>query len=104
MPKIIKRKRHYFTRLPVWFVAIVFFALSPYLIGVLGSYLKELSTGEPCNESNCGWMVLPFFTFITLPTGALGLLVFLVIVLQDSIELMNKPKQISLLIKSKIKI
>jgi hypothetical protein len=91
MAKIIKRKQHYFTRFPVWFLAIIFFALSPYLIGVLGSYLTELSTGEPCHEGNCGWMVLPFFTFITLPMGALGLLIFLAIVLQDSIELLNKP-------------
>lgn len=92
MAKIIKKKRQYITRFPVWFFAIIFFALSPYLIGILGSYLTELWTGEPCNESNCGWMVLPFFTFITLPMGVLGLLVFLVIVLQDSLELKNTPK------------
>ncbi len=92
MPKIIKRKRHFFTVFPVWFIAIIFLGLSPYLLGILGSYLTELSTGEPCHEGNCGWMVLPFFTFITLPMGILGLLVFLAIVLQDSIELLNKPK------------
>jgi hypothetical protein len=92
MPKIIKRKRHYLTRFPIWFVAILFFALSPYLIGVLGSWLTELSTGQPCHEGNCGWMVLPFFTFITLPMGALGLLIFLVIVLQDSLEIWSKSR------------
>ena len=92
MAKIKKNTRQYITRFPVWFFAIIFFALSPYLIGILGSYLTELWTGEPCNESNCGWMVLPFFTFITLPMGVLGLLVFLVIVLQDSLELKNTPK------------
>ena len=42
-----------------------FLAVSPFAIGYLGS----LTVPGGCNESNCGWAVLPWFMFITVPAG-----------------------------------
>lgn len=39
-------------------------AIAPFLIGFLGSL-----TVPNCNESNCGWGVLPWFSFFTIPIG-----------------------------------
>lgn len=38
--------------------------ISPFLIGYLGAL-----TVPNCNESNCGWGVLPWFTFFTFPAA-----------------------------------
>ena len=40
-------------------------AVSPFAIGYLGS----LTVPGGCNESECGWAVLPWFMFITVPAG-----------------------------------
>jgi hypothetical protein len=40
-------------------------AVSPYLIGLLGSWVTPGCT----NEANCGWAVLPWFMFLTIPAG-----------------------------------
>ena len=84
---IIKHRKHYLTRLTLWLIVIVFIGLSPILIGFLGAWITELSTGEPCHEGNCNWMVLPWMGMITIPISGLGLLLFLIIILIDSISL-----------------
>jgi hypothetical protein len=52
-------------------------AVSPFLIGMLGSWVTPGCT----NEANCGWAVLPWFMFLTIPAGVvlfiLGLIWFL---------------------------
>ena len=40
-------------------------AVSPYLIGLVGSWVTPGCT----NEANCGWAVLPWFMFLTIPAG-----------------------------------
>lgn len=86
---IIRSKKHYLTRFPLFLLFIIFIGLSPFIIGFTGAYLTELFTGEPCHEGNCFWMVLPWFgIFITLPLGGILLLVYFIIILIDTIKLM----------------
>ncbi|AHM59326.1 hypothetical protein D770_05295 [Flammeovirgaceae bacterium 311] len=90
MGTIIKNKRHYYTRFPIWLALILLFGLSPMIIGFFGAWVTELITGESCHEGNCTWMVLPWFTIITLPVGGGILLVYLVIIVIDTIRLLKK--------------
>lgn len=39
-------------------------AATPFIIGIIGASLTP-----NCNEANCGWGVLPWFTFFTVPAG-----------------------------------
>lgn len=87
---IIKRKKHLLTRFPLWLLVIAFLSFSPLIIGLIGAWYSEWSTGQPCNESNCSWMVLPWLTLISMPLGGLILLAYLIIVLMDSIDLYRK--------------
>ncbi|AHM59297.1 hypothetical protein D770_05150 [Flammeovirgaceae bacterium 311] len=87
---IIKNKKHYYTRFPIWLSLILLFLLSPVLIGFIGAWITELITSEPCHEGNCIWMVLPWLTIITLPVGGIILLIYVVIILLDTVKLMTK--------------
>lgn len=93
MGLIIKHKKHLYTRFPLWLFVIVFAAFLPFTVGFTGAYLTELFTGEDCHEGNCFWGALPWLgIFITLPGGAIALVVYLIIVLIDSIQLWRKKK------------
>ena len=87
---IIKHKKHYLTKLPLWITVVIFIGLSPILMGIMGSWFVELTTGEPCDAGNCFWMVLPWFAIYSIPAAVLGLIFLLVIVLVDSILLKKK--------------
>ncbi len=87
MGLIIKNKRHLRTRLIPWLLVIVFLAISPILIGVLGAWITELNTGETCHEGNCSWMVLPWFGMITIPIGGIILIIYIIIVIIDAVKL-----------------
>jgi xanthine/uracil permease len=87
---IINNRKHLLTRFPIWFALIVLFGLFPLLIGVVGGWITELSTGEPCHEGNCGWMVLPWLTLFTLPIGGVLLFVYMIIILIDIIGLLKE--------------
>jgi len=89
MIKIIRQKSHLLTRLPLGLFGIVLFSFSPFLMGVIGAWATQKFTGQPCHEGNCGWMVLPWLTVLTLPIGAFLLLVFLLMVARDSLDLYN---------------
>ena len=88
---IINHKKHYLTRLPLWLIGIVFVGLSPIIIGLLGASITERTTGQPCHEGNCIWMILPWLGMLSIPIGVIGLIIFSIIVLNDSISL-NKRK------------
>ena len=88
----IERRRHYLTRAPVGLALSLFIGLSPWIIGVLGSWFTERLTGEPCHEGNCGWMVLPWFTFLTLPIGGVLMGVYLLSIFSDTVKLLNANK------------
>ncbi|MCX2745454.1 hypothetical protein OO013_16360 [Mangrovivirga sp. M17] len=90
MPVIIKQKKHYLTRLPLWLALVIFIGLSPFIIGFIGAWITEATTNQPCHEGNCEWMVIPWFGFISLPLGAFGLLVLFIISVSDSIALYSK--------------
>lgn len=90
MGLILKNKKHYVTRFPLWLLFIIFFAFSPVIVGLVGGSLTELFTDETCNEANCIWAALPWLTFYTVPIGFTLLLIFLIIIIIDSITLINK--------------
>lgn len=89
---IIENKKHYLIRFPLWLLIIIVIGFSPILIGALGSYLTELITNKPCHEGNCIWMVLPWMMLFTLPFGGVLLIIYLIIIIIDSIKLFKKSK------------
>ncbi len=90
---ILKNKKHYLTRFPLWLSVIIFLAFFPFIIGFIGAYLSELITNEPCHEGNCFWGVISWLgIFITLPIGGIGLIIYLIIIIIDSIKLMKNGK------------
>lgn len=72
---ILTKKKHCYTRLPLGFAVIVLFALSPSIIGVIGAWFSEMTTGERCHEGNCSWMVIPWLTLLTLPIGGILMII-----------------------------
>jgi len=50
-------------------------AVAPFLIGAAGA---AVFCGPGANEANCGFGVLPWFMFFTIPAGALMFIVGLV--------------------------
>ena len=90
MGLIIKNKRHYLTRLPLWILIIVFFGSSPVIVGLVGAGLTEFITGESCNEGNCIWGTLPWLMFYSVPIGVILLIAFIVIMIVDSFLLFKK--------------
>jgi len=87
---IINHKKHYLTRLPLWLIFIVFIGLSPIIIGLLGAWVTEIITRQPCHEGNCVWMALPWMIMLSIPIAGFGLIIFLIIILIDSISLTKK--------------
>ena len=57
-------------------------AAGPFLIGILGA---SLTPG--CNESNCAWGVLPWFSFFTAPAA---LILFIMALIQFFMGLRNR--------------
>ena len=84
MAIIIKKSRHFYTRLPLGLLILIFIALSPIIIGMIGATFIEWSTGNPCHEGNCVWGALGWFAFITIPFGGLLFLIFIVIIVRDA--------------------
>lgn len=90
MPVLIKTKRHFFTRFPLGLLFIFLFSFSPVLIGLIGAWITEYTSGEPCHEGNCGWMVLPWLGMFTLPAGAILFIAFMILVFIDGLQLIKK--------------
>lgn len=90
MGVIINHKKHYSTRLPLWLIGIVFVGLSPIIIGLLGAWITEITTGQACHEGNCMWMTLPWLAMLSIPIGGIGLIIFSIIILIDSISLIKR--------------
>lgn len=92
MGTIIKKKNDFLTRFPIGLLVIIFIGFSPLIIGAVGSWMTEFFTGEACHEGNCGWMVLPWLTIITLPIGGVLLIIYLVIFLIDLFQFFKNKK------------
>lgn len=90
MALILKNKRHLKTRLFPWLLVILFLAFSPVIIGVIGAWYTEFSTGESCHEGNCAWMVLPWLGIFTIPIGGIILFVYIIIVIIDIVNFSQK--------------
>lgn len=90
MGLIIKDKKHYITRFPLWILIIILFLFSPLIVGLIGGSLSELFTDQACNEANCFWAALPWLMFYTVPIGLVLLLIFFIIIIIDSFTLLNK--------------
>ena len=90
MGLIIKNKKHYLTRLPIWLLIIIVIGLSPIIVDLVGAGIFERFTGEVCNEGNCFWGALPWLMFYSVPFAIIPLLIYLVIIIVDSFQLLKK--------------
>jgi hypothetical protein len=87
----ITKRKHLLTRLPLVMLLILIFALSPFLIGISGAWISELTSGIPCNnEGNCFWLVLPWLGMITFPIGVILFIALLIITMIDFLSLVNR--------------
>jgi chromate transport protein ChrA len=82
-------------------VGVVLVGLSPVIIGLVGVWITEITTGQTCHEGNCTWMALPWFATISIPMGGIGLIILLIITLVDSISLLKRKHHNTT--KSKVK-
>lgn len=59
-------------------LGLIFFAISPFIIGLVGGYYFELTTGELCHEGNCSWAALGWVgIFGTIPLSILLFIVYI---------------------------
>ena len=90
--KIIEQKRHFFTRLPLGLLVITLFSFAPYIIGIIGGWISEQTTGIPCNDSNCTWTAVHWLSVITFPAGAFALLIYLLLAVNDGVAVLKQDK------------
>lgn len=88
--KIIEQKRHFFTRLPLGFLAIALFAFAPYIIGIIGAWMTEQTTGQPCVDGSCAWTAVHWLSVITFPAGAFALLIYILLAVNDAVAVLKK--------------
>jgi len=84
---LLKKKRHLYTRIPLGLLIIGFIAICPIIISILGSWISELVTKEPCHEGNCSWATIGWFFFFTFPLAGFLFFVFLIIVIVDVVKM-----------------
>lgn len=83
MGRIIKSKKHLYTRVPIILFLILLFAISPVLIGMIGAQITEAMTNEPCHEGNCFWGAFGWYFLLTMPIAGILFVLFLIIVITD---------------------
>lgn len=85
---IIKKAKHYYTRFPIILISLIFLGILPFIVGFIGTWITEASTGESCNEGNCYWAVIPWVgIFVTFPISGILIIILFVIVLVDSVKM-----------------
>lgn len=86
MPILLKTRRHLLTRLLPWFLFCFFIAVLPFIIGIGGSYLSVLITGEPCgNEGQCPWDGFMWLSMFSIPIGVVLFHILVIIAIIDGI-------------------
>lgn len=75
------RNRRLIKKLLVWLAPLIAFA--PIIIGSIGA---SLTPG--CNESNCSWGVIPWYTLYTMQLGVAALVI--------GLNLKPEPKSVTL--------
>lgn len=91
MPILLKEKRHLLTRFLPWSLFCLFIAVLPFIIGIGGSYLSEMITGEPCgNEGECGWLAFIWLIMFSFPLAALFFTILSVISIIDIVMYFSK--------------
>ena len=93
MALFIRSKRDYWTRLPLTILVIAILAFTPLLVGVAGGWVNEALTNTPCDEGNCSWAVIPWFTFYSAPLGLLLLLILFIITAIDSVNILKSANK-----------
>ena len=90
--KIILKENNNLKAYFIWLVIIITLAFSPLLIGIIGGYFEEIKTGIACNENNCIWAVIPWYGLITLPTGFLIGIIFILYLIKDNFKILREEK------------
>ena len=90
MAIIIKKARHFYTRIPIFFLLTGLLAMSPILISMAGAWVTEYFTGQPCHEGNCIWGAFGWFFMITFPAAAVILLIGILLIIIDTVNFFKK--------------
>lgn len=81
----IKKSRD-FWKIPFILLGILFIAFSPLIVGLIGAWVTEIMTQEPCHEGNCTWGALPWLMLISIPFAGGLLVIFLILLVIDLIN------------------
>lgn len=87
MGLIVKSKKHLYSRVPIILILIVIFAISPILISMIGAWMTELITNEPCHEGNCFWGAFGWYFLLTIPIAGVLFIIFIIILITDITKL-----------------
>lgn len=84
---LINKRSQIITRLGIGLIIILFTAFSPFIASMIGSWLTELFTNEPCHEGNCFWGAIGWLFLVTFPLSVLLLIIFVIITINDILKL-----------------
>lgn len=87
---LIKNVRDIYIKFPLLICALVFLALSPIIVSILGMHLTEVFTAEPCHEGNCIWGALGWFAILTIPIAVFFSIILALIFILDLYSLYEK--------------
>lgn len=85
-----KSKKEILPKVLVGVFAILFFALFPALLGLGGAWITEQMTGHRQHEGNSFWMALPWLCMLTIPAGAIALVIFTITAIFNVLKLYKK--------------
>lgn len=93
MAIFVHNKRQIYRRFLPCLVGIILISIFPLLVSIIGAYLSELFTGNPCdNEANCAWMAFSWYLLKSIPLGLVLYTILLIVAIIDYIIYLRKLK------------
>lgn len=71
-------------------LVIALFSFAPYLIGIIGAWVSEQTTGQPCVDGSCAWASVYWLSVITFPAGAFSLLIYILLAVNDAVAVLKR--------------
>ncbi len=80
---LIQTKKQILPRILIGILLLFLTAFGPVLVSIIGAYIIEYSTGNPCHEGNCAWAAVGWLSLLTMPIAMLAGIAGLIIVILD---------------------